>query len=245
MWRTAAVALAAGAAAAFGAFGDVISSFAAPGSNCTGLAYDGTYIYSLYEDQSYPGGGWVYKINPGTGSVIMSFGVANVPPMLPSWDGLAYHNDTIYEGRCMIDWIFEWTTGGSLISSWGCGWYHTGLTYWEGVGLLGGDHEQQPQHLVTLPPGEPYITLVAPANEFGNDGVYLYASGSSVVRKYTTAGSVADSAALPVSGTGCDYGGGYLWVGGGSPPYIYKLNPVSVYEGLAPASWGRIKATFR
>jgi hypothetical protein len=65
------------------------------------------------------------------------------------------------------------------------------------------------------------------------------------VYSLTPAGSIIASFRAPGGSTyGCAYDGEYLWVTDiGMPRYAYRID--IGYAGVAPASFGRIKATFR
>lgn len=70
----------------------VVSSFDAPDTGITGLAWDGTSLWAVDGTTQY-----VYQLNPANGDVISSFLITDQTPSYnPVPGGLVYHGSTLY-----------------------------------------------------------------------------------------------------------------------------------------------------
>lgn len=228
------------AAAAWGPFGSVISSFPAPCNSPAGLGWDGAYLWCLnYEPDT------VYRLEPRNGSVVFSFTIGEYPPHFEP-AGLACRDAYVVSGHDMPNAFFTWTTTGSYVSWVGPGDYYQALT-WDGQYFWGYEF------------GFPYLDLLYKYDDsgyevasfqvpfeitcLGYDGAYLYAGGygTGYLHKMTTLGSIVASAPSPGL-SGCACGGGYIWVVSGKTEHVYKL--AFGQTPVIPASIGKIKAVF-
>jgi hypothetical protein len=248
----AAVVLVVRAATAFGALGDIVSSFRAPATQPRGLARQNQYLFVL----DYNSPNRVYRVHPTNGSVVGSWPT----PYSTGNRGLAYifggnlyvgcwSNDTIY--RCNSD-------NGSVIASWAVGHDPQGLAPVQtGDGGSGATSlycsDSSPsyfwRHHYTT--GSVISSFAAPHTGF-QDITYdhrnrlIWQYRSFVVYGITTIGSVVASFAWPGHGSyaGMAYHSYYLYISATTQQYIYRVHcPSNV--GVAPASLGRVKALFR
>lgn len=225
----------AASAASSGQFGRVLASFPAPNGFCHSLGWDGTYLWSLHDDHTNPIK--VYRLNPVNGSVISSFQYREAP--VHGEPGIAADASYLYIAHGSPDHIHTWTHSGSLLDTFKWPFFYRGLAY-DGVYFWCGE---TPYYLIkTTLPGSVVASFDVGflVYDVGYDGDFLICTSLDKIYAVTTAGSVVKTVAAPAT-LGCDWGGGYIWVGGS---YIYKLEWVSLI-GNQPFSFGRIKALWR
>jgi hypothetical protein len=230
------------AAPASGAFGDIVSSFPCEG-NITqlGAAWNGSQVVMT---NNHASGDHRWRVYSTAGSWLSSF----APPVTTVQYGCAYLGRGRYFGGSQsTDTIYLFETTGSVVSSFAAANPY-GIT-WDGTYLwwLGADDVFRQ----CSSSGSIIRTFTAPpitnGRDLGWDGRYLWCPDSALdyVYSLTPAGSIIASFRAPGGSTyGCAYDGEYLWVTDiGMPRYAYRID--IGYAGVAPASFGRIKATFR
>jgi hypothetical protein len=252
---------------AFGALGDIVGSFPAPGDYPAALAVAGNYTSFLFvycHSAPYS----IYRIGGISGSIYSSYaspqgsytrgltfsygGGGGLPSGNYLWMG-NYSTDNIY--RCNYDNGSVYASipanhdmyGGIAVSATGDGGYAP--TY-----MLSDETSPSKmfrQHLTT---GSVYSSWSVSANVFdlawdwrsqliwtGQNGNYVYG--------WTTAGSLVASFAIPNrSPLGFAYTSNYLWVACtvGSPShYIYRIHCPQTNISVTPASVGKVKNLFR
>ena len=237
----------AGAAAAFGAVGDVISSFPLPASCAegNGLTWDGAYL-------------WVCSEGPPdfvqlstTGSVVSYFKIA--PGNYGYFYGAAFDGEYLwcsyqpdpYDGPQFR----RYTTTGTPVGSWftGRNGAVAGMTYENGR-LWGAQFKYTTAGSYLGSFARPFIL-----SDLAWDGHYLWTSGQGSydyqMCQLTTTGSVVSSFLLPNGGyaaKGAETDGQYLWavVYGPSHEYwVYQFD-IGVVD-VGGSSFGKIKALYR
>lgn len=226
---------AAASATSAGQFGQTIASFRAPNGFCHSLGWDGTYLWSLYDDHTNPIK--VYRLNPTNGSVISSFQYSEAP--VHGEPGLAADASYLYIAHGSPDHLHTWTHAGSLLNTFSWPFFYRGLAY-DGAYFWCGE---TPDYLIkTTLSGSVVASFQVrfQVYDVGYDGDFLICTSLANLYAVTPEGSVVKTVAAPAS-LGCDWGGGYIWVGGS---YIYKLGWESLIA-VQPVSFGRIKALWR
>jgi len=112
--------------------GNLLSSFAAPGTSPTGIAFDGTNLWIISRDNDM-----VYEVDT-SGNVLSSFATPGTDSRGLTWDGSSLW---LVEGNGSL--IYELTTTGSVVSSFG--WpsdYMRDIT-WDGSSLWVSDQNDQ------------------------------------------------------------------------------------------------------
>ena len=233
------IALSLAAATAWGAFGDVLASFPAPGSTPLALAWDGQYLWCTTQSPYY-----TFRINPNNGSVVSSYPTG----FGASGRGLTWANTSLYDGRYSPIYINRRNTSGSILSSFPISNYYGGLTY-DGTYLWATSTSPRAFWRVTTT-GSRVSSFTAAFYPFdpGWDGTYLYCGSYTPahrIYRLTTTGSVVTSVAPPANYPwGCCSDGKYLWISTTSGSNrVWKLDLGNT--GVAPASLGRVKAVFR
>jgi len=245
---------------AFGALGDVISSFAAPASSPYAVACSPSYIYVYCGASPYR----VYTCTT-TGSVVSSF----TSPHGSRTRGVGYEYGNYlwlgYYGSSVARVAKVNAANGSVISSFPVYSVHT---LYGGVACQGNPGSPGVTSIIS----NDYLPYVAsrhttagslinsftyssgtpsfrdPAWDYGNNLIWWghYTSSNPYVYGYTTAGSMA--ASFPAPGSypyGCGYYGGYLWLcRSTSPYYVYQIDCPNTVS-IKPASVGKVKALFR
>jgi hypothetical protein len=240
------------AATAFGALGDIVSSFRAPATQPRGLARANGVLFVL----DYNSPNRVYRLNPTNGSVTGSWPA----PYNTGNRGLAYiFGNNVYVGCWSNDTIYRCNSGtGSVIASWAVGHDPQGLAAVQtGDGGEGATSlycsDSSPsyfwRHHYTT--GSVISSFAAPHSSI-QDITYDHRNGliwrynSNVVYGITTTGSVKASFSWPGHGSyaGMAYHSQYLYISATTQQYIYRVDcPNTV--GVTPASMGKIKAVFK
>jgi hypothetical protein len=220
-------------AAAFGAFGDVVSSFEMPPitDRCYGLAWDGEYLWSC-------GSPTVHFVRLTTeGSVVTSFRVTGGEYGLcegATWDG-AY----LWSTWAVVSYdvsFTRYTTTGSRVGRFRSdpgGGGSAGLA-WENDGLWCEGTKYNTVGSIIASFRVPFSL-----GDLAWDGHYLW-SGN---KQLTTTGSFVQSFAPPAVGTpsGTTFDGNYLWINMGRWTYQVDIDVV----GINPGSFGKIKSLYR
>jgi len=232
----------AAAAAAFGAVGDVISSFPLP-TVCAqgeGMTWDGSYL-------------WVCAVGPGmfyrlttVGSITSSF-YLGFP--YGYFEGAAFDGEYLWCGyqRSLESPQFRrFTTDGSFVSGFTGRGTRAGMTYENG-------HIWGAQFKYTT--AGSYLGSFTPPwvlRDLAWDGHYFWTWGGGYEHLHemcqlTTTGSLVSSFALPIaaSARGTEFDGQYLWavVGNQPPMWVYQFD-IGVVD-VGGSSFGKIKALYR
>jgi streptogramin lyase len=243
-------ALCALAVSAFG-WGSLISSFNAPagGSYPNGIAYLSNYLYigtntpdmvyrtnttgSVAASHTSPTGSTMGVARGTIGSTGYYWVVSYSPKLIYQ---VGYNSGTVY-GSYTAPGVYPY---GAAFRSSGSAYYiyytdKNGQMLYALDATTGSVHSS---HSLSFPPGD---------CAYDSDGYLWITDGTaSVVRKCGLTGSVYDSFSVASYGSpsGCGYDGTYVWVGINNP-----LHSVLQFEvagtAIAPASMGKIKATFR
>ena len=218
---------------AFGAFGDVISSFQMPPitNYCEGLAWDGDYLWSC-------GSPTVCFVRLTTeGSVVSSFRVTIGGYGLcegATWDG-AYLWSTWAAASYDVGFT-RYTTAGSRVGHFRLdpGAAGTAGLAWENDGLWCKNRKYDTGGLMVASFPAPFDLY-----DLAWDGHYLW-SGN---KQLTTTGSFVQSFAPPAIGTpsGTTFDGNYLWININRWTYQVDIDVV----GVDPGSFGKIKGLYR
>ena len=226
------------APAAFGAFGDVVSSFPVPAkTGHRGLAWDGSYLW-------FAGNPYNYIISTTTlGSIISSF---KTRESLPSEiRGLTFDGEYLWYSAPlpMAGYCYRrLTTTGSEVAVFGAGYGDPGLA-WE------------PPRYLWIGPFKVTTTgsLVAsfkPPFYLGGDlawyGHYLWTGGGTrYYHQLTTKGSVVASFLIPggAGAGGTAFDGNYMWLVAAGNKCVYQIDIDVV--GMNPGSMGKIKGLYR
>ena len=243
--------------AAFGALGDVVSSYPTPANGCRAVAVGGAYLYAICTLAP----DYVITCDLDTGSRVSSF----ICSRYERNTGLGYE----YGGYLWIAATYR--TPEVLRCHEGTGSVYSSFPVTQ-HNLAGGlDCRGDPTRPATLAAiichapnvvtyhasggsllgsfGYAGSSYGEPAWDYGNNLIWFpeYVAENAAVVGYATDGSVVASFAAPASRPrGAAYLGGYLWISTGVSPnqYIYKVHcPDDV--AVAPASIGRVKALFR
>lgn len=244
------------AGAAFAAFGDVVASFPAPGSNPGGLAWDGTYLWYADYGSGTNQPSTIYKMTT-TGSFLGQW-VVNWPyAMGLAWDGTYLWCDSL-----TVRYVYRLNPANcSVISSfYGPSAHMMGMCC-DGTYLYINDWQDRRVAKVTFTGQlQQLIPLTFPNNQGPSavalEGEYLWSNSRDfwnpanayAYKCLKSTGSVVASFWCPDSQATdfaySDVGGYYLWISGYTTKMIYK---VDVYSdvGVMPASLGKVKALYR
>jgi hypothetical protein len=243
-----------------GYLGQVVQSFPSPGINPNALARGPGYLYVLCDGPPY-----IYRLDPANGSVISSY---PSPFGFPT-RGLGYeYGGYLWIGTYSImnSWIARCQEGtGSIYSSFRV----TEHEMLGGVACEGNPNKRGTLRAIISNSfyDEPVtrhttagsllskfryldpLTFFDPAWDYGNALIWW---GDRTTYKphvygFTRRGSLVASFRAPTGGThGCTYLDGYLWIStDGQPDYIWKVHCPKDFEGVFPASLGRVKALYR
>jgi hypothetical protein len=228
---------------AFAGFGDVVASWPVA-ANVVPLAAAWTGS-SPVGTNNHASGDHLWRVYTTGGSVLSSF----ASPHTSCNYGAAYVGRSRYWGGSQTtDTIYLFDAGGSVVSSfaasnpYGIAWDGTYL-WW-----LGTDDVFRRCTSAGSVVSSFRNSTITNGRDLGWDGTHLWCPDTTTdyVYRLTTAGSITASFRAPNDLTyGCAYDGTYLWLSGisGSPDYFYRVD-VRI-NAVAPASFGRIKATFR
>jgi len=216
-------------------YGEVLASFAAPHGFSHTLAWDGTYLWSMYDDHTHPI--VLYRVDPATGSVVGSFDYAEGP--VHGEPGLAADGSYVYTAHGSPDHIHTWTHTGTLLDTFKWPFLNRGLAY-DGTYFWCGGMPFSIYQTTLSGSVVASFPVACEVYDLAYDGEYVCYTTNGYLFALTTTGSVITTVAVPAS-LGCAWGGGYLWVGGA---YLYKLGWESLSDA-PPASFGKIKALGR
>jgi hypothetical protein len=224
------------AAGAFGAFGDVISSFAhPPGVGTAGLAWDGTCLWFAGQPSS------VFLRGTTDGSIVSSFNIGGTYSFIKglTFDGVylwcsdAHPTQSIY--------YYRFTTNGSLVDWFGAGGFGPGVT-WESPYLWCGPAKFTTNGSFVASFPAPFVL----GTDLGWYGHKLWCGGpGNYMYNVTTNGSAVASFPVPGGGeaAGTTFDGQYLWLINDTNNWVYQIDIDVV--GVDPGSMGKIKGLYR
>jgi len=225
------------APAAFGAFGDVVSSFPVPAkTGHRGLAWDGNYLWFCGEPYAK------FLRTTTTGSVVSSFVYGQTPT---DYGGLTFDGEYLWFSDSQPVGGYEYqrlTTTGTYVSRFFKGYGDPGVA-WEPPRYLW----VGPMKVTTT--GSTVATFKPPFY-LGGDlawyGHYLwYGGGDRYYYQLTTRGSIVATFAVPGNSPagGTTFDGNYLWLVNPTAGYVYQVDIDVV--GMNPDSMGKIKGLYR
>jgi hypothetical protein len=236
--------------AAFAALGDVVASWPTPGGQCVALGVSNSYIYALSHTQSR-----VYIMNINNGSIVGSLPAAGAG----NTRGLAYvSGNYLWQGRSysapLVFYQTHATTGSIYRSIPSPSVNDRGLaplcTGDGGVGTtaLLSTTWTSPWRLshVNMTTGSVIASYPTPAGVY--DPAYDWrnrlvwgAWSSTTVVGFTTTGSLVATFGANESIFGAAYTGEYLYI---TQNRIWKVH-CPQFVGVAPSSFGKVKAVFK
>lgn len=226
-----------GAVLSFGAFGDVISSFALPPATGTsGLAWDGAYLWVAGEPYTH------FIRADKTGSIVGSFNLGGTYSYI---EGLTFDGEYLWYSWHEMGrgyYYYHINTAGSLVGSFMYTWpYGTGGLTFESPYLWCGAAKYKTT-------GSLVATFEDPVGlgDMGWYGHKLWGGGADKwMYNITTNGSIVASFAVPADGhaAGKTFDGEYLWLINRDNKWVYQIDIDVV--GVAPGSFGKIKGLYR
>jgi len=227
--------------AAWGAFGDIIASFAAPVNDPVALAYTGGYLYCFTNTSPYR----IYRLNPANGSVLSS----SNSPAGTNTRGLEWDGTYLAFGNTSTHYIFRGTTAGSVNSSFACASMGNGLTYGGGNYWVSNSNDRIYRVNGAGSVVSSFTTAFEPYDLAYAGSVLICGSHnpSHRLNKLSTTGSLIETAAAPANFPwGATYDGTYLWVSTTTGTNrVWKLGAGTTTTAVEPSSFGRVKAAYR
>jgi hypothetical protein len=222
---------------AFGAFGEVVSSFALPPATGTsGLAWDGAYLWIAGEPYTH----FIRKNKAG--STVGSFNLGGTYSYI---EGLTFDGEYLWYSWHELGrgyYYYRINTAGSLVGSFMYTWpYGKGGLTWDSPYLWCG-----PAKYTTT--GSLVATFSPPfgLSDLGWYGHKLWSGGPNKhMYNITTNGSVVASFAVPgdANASAAAFDGQYLWLINSTNKYVYQIDIDVV--GMNPGSMGKIKGLYR
>jgi len=237
----------AGAAAAYGEWGEVVASFPAPGSQPGGLAFDGTYLwYADYTSSSST----IYKLTTSGG--YEGQWVKSWPYVMGlAWDGTYLWADTL-----TTRYVYRVNTSGmSVVSSFygpsahmmgmGCDGDYLYINDWQDRRVAKVTYSGSMRQLIPVSAPSPAGVAIQGDYLWTTTRDYFTPTNALCVKAYKSDGSAIASFQCPDSqAPDLAIQGDYLWVSGFTNKYIYKVD-VTPPSAVAPSSLGKVKALFR
>ncbi len=252
------------AAAAFAATDSIVSSFPAPGTNCIGLTYDGGVLYVADAGTNRI----VYRLNPTTGSVITSYSA----PVTGGISGLTFAGGYLWLDTVPFANLYKCVpSNGSIVSSFTL----TAISGVAGIGAdanyiyVSKNVDVDPRvyrvsqtngsvlaswvSYAKYPNGLERITHVPTATQVllnsGNVDGWVYVYNLDGTRR------AGEEFKLNIPASPYYYNGDvatlddtHIFTSSTNPAYIWKLQinwNGQETPGVAPASFGRVKAIYR
>jgi hypothetical protein len=225
------------AGAAYGGFGEVVSSFPKPaGTGGSGLAWDGAYLW--FCGGTYPR----FVKTTTTGSVVSSFEFGVVPSDYVglTFDGLYLWFSRPEQGGGYR--YYRFTTNGSYVSRFFKGFAGPGLG-WEPPAYLWAGNYKVTTTGSTVATFKPPFPLDGDLAWYGH---YLWTGGGTrFYHQLTTNGSIVASFPIPggAGAGGNTFNGDYIWLVSGGNNWVYQVD-IDV-KGVNPGSFGKIKGLYR
>jgi hypothetical protein len=252
------------AAAARGYLGEIVTSYPCPeGRNAYAMSVGDRYVY-LYLTGPFH----VYRMERWTGSIVSSY----APAISGTVAGMAFEEDPylwmhsqgfapVWFHRCheatgsiysSMPIITQYCASVDFQTPPGKPAPATAILMSVSIGIYG-------QHLLRFTTAGSFIDSFKPENQSWSEVAWDYGNALIWMPKgsinpyffaYNTHGSLVTSFAPTTAGhipQALDYYGEYLWVSSRtlSVPHVLVIHCPALYEAVAPASVGRIKALFR
>jgi hypothetical protein len=237
----------AAAAAAWGAWGEVVSSFPAPGSQAGGLAFDGTHLwFADYTNTSST----IYKMTTSGG-----YEGQWVKPW-PYVMGLAWDGTYLWADSLSTRYVYRVNTSGmTVVSSFygpsahmmgmGCDADYLYINDWQDRRVAKVTYAGSLRQLIPVPSPSPSGVAIDGAYMWTTTRDYWNPPNALCIQTYKSNGSVITSFQCPDSqAMDLAIEGNYLWVSGFTNKYIYKVD-VTPPTAVTPTSLGKVKALFR
>jgi DNA-binding beta-propeller fold protein YncE len=237
----------AGATSAWGAWGDVVASFPAPGSQAGGLTFDGTYLWFADYDRN---SSTIYKMTT-TGGFEGQYNVGWGYAMGLAWDGTYLWCDAlsarqVYKlnpANCSV--LDSFAGPSAHMMGMGCDGDYLYINDWQDKRVAKVTFAGSLRQLV--PVSEPSPSGVAIEGQYlwYTTRSYFVPTQALCIKAYKSNGSAVASFQCPDSqATDLGIQGNYLWVSGFTDKTIYKVD-VTPPSAVAPSSLGKVKALFR
>ncbi len=250
MRKIAVMTLAAWGAAAFGGWGQVITSFPAPGSNAGGLTWDGGYLWYADYGSGSSAPSTIYKMTT-TGSYAGQWVVPWPYAMGLAWDGAYIWCDSltvryVYKlnpANCSVLGSFYGPSAHMMgMESDGSSLY---INDWSDVRVAKVSFTGSLQQLIPVSGPSPSGVALQGQYLWYTTRNYWYPDQALCIKAVLTSGSTVNSFQSPDSqATDLAFDGTYLWVSGYTNKYIYKVD-VTDNTAITPTSLGKVKALFR
>jgi len=257
------------ATAAFGAFGDVVASFAAPATYPIALGIPGnytSYLWAYCNSSPYN----IYRMAGSTGSVYSSY----TSPFTSATRGLSYSyngggglptGSYLWIGNYSTDYIYrcDYNNGSAYAS------FNANHDMYGGIAVMAtGDGGNAPSYMLSddtspvyiyrqsLTNGSIYSSFVPNISsiydlawDWRNQVIWTAGGSDRYIYAFNTAGSRVGSMAIPnYYALGFCYTSNYIWVACtiGSPShYIYMIHCPQTNLAVTPTSVGKIKSLYR
>jgi hypothetical protein len=212
------------ASSALPVLGDVISSFASPGTGPFGLTWRDGFLYHADTDTDL-----VYQLNPADGAVVTTIGPFNVI------GGLAWDGSQFWATDAGADTIFRFDDSGAVLETFPApGRGPVGIT-WDGASLWICDWQTDTIYQVNPTNGALQLSFAAPDTRVAGmafDGSALWVNGRDSGTTYQISpanGSVLSSFATPPTpgnpnGRGLAFDGQFLWLVNGDTDAILQID---------------------
>ncbi len=202
--------------------GEVITSFAAPGSGPLGLAWDGEYLWNADWETTM-----IYKLSPSTGSVVQSFSSPGTRPFGLTYDG-TYLWVAVRDGAMIYQ--LDPATGSVIRSIPSPGTNPEGLT-WDGEYLWVAEYYDNKIYKL-----DPSVGSIVQSFDWTGtytsglawDGAYLWhcdPNFDTIYKLNPTDGSVITSFSSPSTWpAGLTWDGQYIWHSDSGQDRIYQID---------------------
>jgi hypothetical protein len=237
----------AAAAAAWGAWGEVVSSFPAPGSQAGGLAFDGTHLwFADYTNTSST----IYKMTTSGG-----YEGQWVKPW-PYVMGLAWDGTYLWADSLSTRYVYQVNTSDmSVVSSFygpsahmmgmGCDGDYLYVNDWQDVRVAKVTYAGSMRQLIPVSPPSPSGVTIIDEYLWTTTRDYWNPPNALCVQAYKSNGSAIASFQCPDSqAMDLAFDGIYLWVSGFTTKTIYCVD-IEYTKSVNPTSLGKVKALFR
>jgi DNA-binding beta-propeller fold protein YncE len=234
--------MAAAAASAWGAWGQVVASFPAPGSQAGGLAFDGTYVwyadYARYDST-------IYKLTT-TGSFAGQWRVNWGYAVGLAWDGTYLWSDAltaryVYKmnpANCSVISSFYGPSGRMM--GMGCDGNYLYINDWQDRRVARVTFTGSLRQLIPVLAPSPSGVAIQGNYLWYNTRDFWTPANAKCIKAYKSNGSAVASFQCPDSqATDLGIQGNYLWVSGFTNKTIYKVD-VTPPSAVAPSSLGKV-----
>jgi hypothetical protein len=235
------------AASAWGEWGQVVSSFPAPGSQAGGLAFDGTYLwFADYTNTSST----IYKLTTSGGYE---------GQWVKSWPyvmGLAWDGTYLWADSLSTRYVYRVNTSGmSVVSSFygpsahmmgmGCDADYLYINDWQDRRVAKVTYAGSMRQLIPVLAPSPSGVAIQGEYLWYNTRDYWTPPNALCIKAHKSNGSAIASFQCPDSqAMDLAIQGNYLWVSGFTNKTIYKVD-ITPPAAVTPTSLGKVKTLFR